>query len=156
MSLALAVGSQFSLIVVIPIALAFMLYLAPTRRIAAAMIWAAACVISFLLLYASYFFQWKTFSSEMAHADFLALTWRSFAMAGAYRRVFTQLGQSNPALVVAIPIAIIVYALWPRTRYFGNTAPLSVAVICGRNFGRPVGNPSPQPGTGLFVGTPNR
>jgi hypothetical protein len=144
-SLALAVGSQFSLIVVIPIALGFMFYLAPTRRIAAAMIWAAACVISFLLLCASYFFQWKTFSSEMAHADFLALTWRSFAMAGAYRRVFTQLGQSNPALVVAIPIAIIVYALWPRTRYFGNTAPLSVAVIL---FFMAIGRPH-YPGLGF-------
>src|SRR6266705_1932657 len=64
-SLALAIGSQFSLIVVIPIALAFMLYLAPTRRIAAAMIWAAACAISVLLVYASYFFQWKTFWLEM-------------------------------------------------------------------------------------------
>jgi hypothetical protein len=128
-SLALAVGSQFSLIVVIPIALAFMLYLAPTRRIAAAMIWTAACAISFLLLYASYLFQWKTFRAEMAQADFLALAWRSFAMAGAYRRVFAQLGQSNPALVVAIPVALMVYLLWPRTRYFGNTAPLFVAVI---------------------------
>jgi len=128
-SLALAIGSQFSLIVVIPIALAFMLYLAPTRRIAAAMIWAAACAISFLLLYASYFFQWKIFWSGMAHSDFLALAWRSFAMAGAYRRVFAQLGQSNPALVLAIPVALTVYLLWPRTRYFGNTAPLFVAVI---------------------------
>ena len=128
-SLALAVGSQFSLIVVIPIALAFMLYLAPTRRIAAAMIWWAACAFSFVLLYASYFFHWKTFWPEMANADFLPIAWRSFAMAGAYRQVFAQLGQSSPALVVAIPIAIVVYLLWPRTRYFGNTAPLSVAVI---------------------------
>ena len=35
LSLTLAVGSQFSLIVVVPAALAFMLYLAPTRRLAA-------------------------------------------------------------------------------------------------------------------------
>jgi hypothetical protein len=128
-SLALAIGSQFSLIVVIPLALAFMLYLAPTRRIAAAMIWTAACAISVLLLYASYVFQWETFLSEMAHADFFAIAWRSFAMAGAYRRVFAQLGQSNPALVLAIPVALTVYLFWPRTRYFGNTAPLSVAMI---------------------------
>src|SRR5437773_731825 len=107
-SVALAVGSQFSLIIVIPIALAFMLYLAPTRRIAAAMIWAAACAISVLLVYASYFFQWKTFWLEMGRADFFALAGRSFVMVGAYRRVFAQLGQSNPALVVAIPVALMV------------------------------------------------
>lgn len=128
-SVALAVGSQFSLIVVIPIALAIMLYLAPTRRIAAVMIWVAACAFSLLLLYASYFFHWKTFWSGMAHADFFAIAWRSFGMAGAYRQVFAQLGRSSPALVVAIPIAIIVYVLWPRTRYFGNTAPVVVAMI---------------------------
>ena len=45
LSLALAVGSQFSLIVVVPVALAFMLYLAPTRRMAALAIWAVACGI---------------------------------------------------------------------------------------------------------------
>jgi hypothetical protein len=128
-AVALAVGSQFSLIVAIPIALAFMLYLAPARRIAAALIWWAACAFSFLLLCASYFFHWKTFWSEMARADFFVIAWRSFAMAGAYRRVFAQLGQSNPALVVAIPVALMVYVLWPRTRYFGNTAPLLVAMM---------------------------
>src|SRR5216683_365453 len=42
LSLVLAVGSQFSLIVVVPVALGFMLYVAPTRRAAAALIWAAA------------------------------------------------------------------------------------------------------------------
>src|SRR5438270_508809 len=55
-SLALAIGSQFSLIVVIPIALSFMLYLAPGRRTAAAMILAAASALGFLFLCASYFF----------------------------------------------------------------------------------------------------
>jgi hypothetical protein len=128
-SLALAVGSQFSLIVVIPIALGFMLYLAPTRRMAAAMIWVAACAVSFLLLYTAYFFHLKTFWRGMADANFLPIAWRSFAMAGAYRQIFAQLGQSSPALVVAIPMALLVYALWRRTRYFGNTAPLLVAVI---------------------------
>ena len=93
------------------------------------MIWAAACAVSFLLLYTSYFFHWKTFRPDMADANFFPIAWRSFAMAGAYRQIFVQLGQSSPALVVAIPIALLVYALWPRTRYFGNTAPLLVAVI---------------------------
>ena len=46
LSLALAVGSQFSLVVVVPVALAFMLYLAPTRRLAALAIWAVACAIA--------------------------------------------------------------------------------------------------------------
>jgi hypothetical protein len=31
--------------------------------------------------------------------------------------------------VVALPVALIAYFAWPRTRYFGNTAPLVVAVL---------------------------
>jgi hypothetical protein len=28
-----------------------------------------------------------------------------------------------------LPVAIVTYAVWPRTRYFGNTAPLLVATL---------------------------
>ena len=50
-------------------------------------------------------------------------------MPGAYGQVLAQLGQSSPALVVALPVALIVYFAWPRARYFGNTAPLLVAAL---------------------------
>jgi hypothetical protein len=29
---------------------------------------------------------------------------------------------------LALPLALVTYAVWPRTRYFGNTAPLLLAV----------------------------
>ena len=32
-------------------------------------------------------------------------------------------------MALALPVALITYAAWPRTRYFGNTAPLLVAVL---------------------------
>lgn len=54
-SLAIAVGSQFSMIVVVPMALAFLLYVAPVRRQAGLVIWGAACTLGFLLLLAVYF-----------------------------------------------------------------------------------------------------
>jgi hypothetical protein len=40
-----------------------------------------------------------------------------------------QVVRACPALALALPIAIVTYAIWPRTRYFGNTAPLLVAVL---------------------------
>src|ERR1700731_3024888 len=55
-SLAIAVGSQFSMIVVVPVALSFLLYLAPIRRAAALIIWTAASVVALALLFATYFF----------------------------------------------------------------------------------------------------
>jgi hypothetical protein len=129
LSLVLAVGSQFSLVVVVPIALGFMLYLAPTRRIAAFVIWIVACVIALLLWYASYFFQARAFWQGMLHASFLGISWSAYTMPGAYRQVLAQLGQASPALVVALPVALITYFSWRRARYFGNTAPLLVAVL---------------------------
>ena len=80
LSLVLAVGSQFSLIVVVPVALAFMLYLAPTRRIAAFVIWMVACAIALLLWYASYFFHARAFWQGMVHASFLGISWPAYTM----------------------------------------------------------------------------
>jgi hypothetical protein len=129
LSLALAIGSQFSLIVVVPIALAFMLYLARERRVAAVVIWASACGIGLLLLYASYFFHPGVFWQGMRHANFLAINWRAFAEPRTYEQIFMQLGESSPALIVALPLALVIYLAWLRARYFGNTSPLLVAAL---------------------------
>jgi hypothetical protein len=129
LSLALAVGSQFSLLIVVPVALAFMLYLAPARKSAAVAIWAASCGLGFLLLFASYFFHVRAFWEGMTHATFFGVNGRAFAMTGAYHQVLAQLGHSSPALVLALPAALVIYLAWPRSRYFGNTAPLLVAVL---------------------------
>jgi len=80
-------------------------------------------------LSASYFFHVGVFWQGMRHASFFGGTWRAFLMPGAYGQVISQLGQSSPALVAAVPAAIVTYLAWPRARYFGNTAPLLVAVI---------------------------
>ena len=129
LSLVLAVGSQFSLVVVVPIALGFMLYLAPTRRIAAFVIWIVACAIALLLWFASYFFHARAFWQGVVHGSFLGISWPAYTMPGAYRQVLAQLGQASPALVVALPVALITYFSWRRARYFGNTAPPLVAVL---------------------------
>ncbi len=129
-SLALAVGCQFSLVVLAPLALAFMLYLAPTRRPAASVIWSAACAIALALLFAAYFFRPAAFWDGLRHATWLGITWQTFTMSGAYRELLAELGQNSPALVLALPVALFTYILWPRARYFGNTAPLLVAALC--------------------------
>ena len=129
LSLALAIGSQFSLIILVPIALAFMLYLAPTRRRAAVAIWLSACGLAFLLLMASYLFRPGVFWQGMRHATFFGITWRAFLVPATYKRILAQLGQSGPVLLVAIPAALITYFAWRRPRYFGNTAPFLIAAI---------------------------
>ncbi len=128
-SLAIAIGSQFSLIVLVPMALGFLLYVAPVRQRAGLVIWVAACVVGFVLFFATYFFHVHTFGESMRYAMFWGATWRGFTVLGVYKQVAVQTGRACPALALAAPVALVTYALWPRTRYFGNTAPLLVAVL---------------------------
>jgi hypothetical protein len=128
-SLAIAVGSQFSAIIVVPLALAFLLYLAPIRRAAALAIWTASVILATVLLFATYFFRPHTFFEGMHHASFWGATWRAFTVPGVYRQVTIELLRACPALAVLLPVAIATYILWPRTRYFGNTAPGLIALL---------------------------
>ncbi len=128
-SLALAIGTQFSMIVLAPMALAFLLYVAPVRRKAALVIWIAACGVGIVLLFATYFFHPQIFVEAISHAVFWGATWRGFVVLGVYRQVAVEIGRACPALAFIFPAAIVTYALWPRARYFGNTAPLLVAVV---------------------------
>ena len=128
-ALAITIGSEFSMIIVAPVALALMLYVAPIRRGAVVIIWSAACCATALLLYATYFFHAHAFSQGIRHASFWGATWRGFTIAGVYSEVGSQVLRGCPALALLLPIAIATYILWPRTRYFGNTAPGLVAFL---------------------------
>ena len=128
-SLAISVGSQFSMIVVVPLALAFLLYLAPIRRGAALVIWTTSCLVAVLILLSTYFFHTHTFLEAMLHASFWGATWHSFTIPAVYHQVAQQILRACPAFALLIPFALGTYAAWPRTRYFGNTAPLLVATL---------------------------
>jgi hypothetical protein len=128
-SLALAIGSHFSLVVVVPVLLAFMFYLAPERKQAATMILAAACGVALVLLFASYFFHPRFFFAGLGHASVAEANWQSAKMAGAYVQLASEIASSGPVLLLLFPAALAAYLKWPRTRYFGNSAPLIVAAL---------------------------
>ena len=128
-SLAISVGSQFSMIVVVPLALAFLLYLAPIRRASALIIWTTSCLVAVVILVSSYFFHVHSFIEAMQHATFWGATWRSFTVLAVYHQVTVQILRACPAFALLIPVAVATYAAWPRARYFGNTAPLLVATL---------------------------
>jgi len=128
-SLALAVGSQFSLALIVPLILLFMLYLAPNRRAAACAIFTAACLVAALLLFASYFFHATIFWQSLLHARLLDVNWRALEMAGAYSLAAKEVVASGPVLVLLVPAALFAYVYWRRTRYFGNLVPLLMALL---------------------------
>jgi hypothetical protein len=150
-SLAIAVGSQFSLVIVVPVALTFMLYVAPVRRGAALVIWVAAFVVASLLLFATYFFHLNAFTQSMRAASFWGATWHGFAISGVYEKALSQILRGCPALVLLLPVAVVTYLAWPRTRYFGNTAPGLLAllfIILG------IAHPDPSGSGFLFASIP--
>jgi hypothetical protein len=128
-SLAIAVGSQFSMIIVVPLALAFLLYLAPIRRSAALVIWIASCLLAAALLFATYFFHPHTFLHAMQRASFWGATWRSFTVRGVYRQIALDILRACPPFAALLPLTVATYILWPRSRYFGNTAPGLMALL---------------------------
>ena len=129
LSLALAIGNQFSFGVMALVALPFMLWVAPVRRGAVFAIWSAACFCALLILFASYFFHPGLFFAGLAHARWFDLQPRALIMPIAYRYVIGATFRSSPALMIALPVALITFFSWRRARYFGNYAPLLVAAV---------------------------
>lgn len=128
-SLALAIGSHFSLVILLPVLLVLMLYVAPERKAAAAGILLASCGLGFLLLFAAYFFHPRTLAESFRNAVWLDVSTRAPGMAGAYLQVIREGLAAGPGLAFLVPAALITYAAWGRSRYFGNTAPLAVALL---------------------------
>jgi hypothetical protein len=129
LSLALAIGSQFSLWVLLPMALAFLLYLAPGRRAAALAIFSAGCAVAFAILWAAYSFSFAALSAGVHRAAFWEVTWEALRVPFGYKELLVRLVRTSPALVIFVPWALITFLVWPRARYFGNAAPLIVAGI---------------------------
>ncbi|HEY1678840.1 MAG TPA: hypothetical protein VGG04_14085 [Candidatus Sulfotelmatobacter sp.] len=128
-SLAIAVGSQFSMIALLPLVLGLLLYVAPVRKRAGLVIWVAACFVGFALFLSAYFFHLRAFSESMKNAAFWGATWRGFVIPAVYKQVAIEMGRACPALALIFPVMLGVYMAWRRTRYFGNTAPLLLAVL---------------------------
>jgi hypothetical protein len=72
-----------------------------------------------------------------APREVILWNWRRIVLLGislaiavaVYRQVGLQTLRACPAFAVFLPVAIATYFVWPRTRYFGNTAPGAVALL---------------------------
>ena len=129
LSITLAVGNQFSLVVLIVVALGLMLWAAPVRRGAVLTIWGASCGLALLLLLAAYFFDLRLFWQGMNHAKWFNLDVAALGVAVSYRHSLAEIFGGSPPLMLLLPGALAAFAVWKRARYFGNVAPLGIAVL---------------------------
>jgi hypothetical protein len=128
LAIGLAAGSQVALALLVPVALAFMLYLVPERRGAAVAILAASCVVALVVLWAAGGFSFAGLSAATGHLRWADFTPGVFGHGTTYLLLALFLLRA-PALLVMLLAALAVYAAWPRARFFGSTAPLLVFVL---------------------------
>ena len=124
----IGVASHPAMIVAAIAALFFPLYLAPGRRWLGVMLMLVAGIIAAVLTYAAYNFtphameygvylpQWFAYAPKQARAELFG-TWEVF------------LSRFSAAVETLFAIALVTFAAWKRTRYFGNTAPLLLFAI---------------------------
>lgn len=128
-ALALAIGSQFALAWILPVVLAFMLWIVPERRGAALAIFVSSCVVALALLWMFYAFRPGVMFAGLANlGDLREFMPQLFARSLTYQllgRFF--LRQAAPTLLLVV--ALIAFAAWKRTRYFGTMAPLIMFVV---------------------------
>lgn len=129
LSVALAVGNQFSLAIMAAVALLLMLWVAPVRKGAVLAIWGSACLVALLILFAAYFFHPTLLWGGLEHARWWEFDPAALAAAVSHRRIARVMLGGSPALSLALPVAVVAYAAWGRARYFGNTAPLLIAAM---------------------------
>ena len=129
LSLALAAGNQFSLAVLALVILPLMFWVTPVRPRAVLAIWITAVAVALVLVFAAYFFEPKLFWQGILHARWIDFEPAAFATLVSFRDALQTIFRNSPPLMLALPVALITYLGWKRTRYFGNTAPLLVAAL---------------------------
>jgi len=129
LSIAICVGAQFSLWVLLLPALAFMLWVGHIRLRAALAIFAAACTVGLVLLWAFYGFRPATFGAALRNAGWLAIStddipWR--AVSYLFESFFLENGIG---LVLLMAVTLVTFAAWKRAQFFGTAAPLIVSAL---------------------------
>jgi len=129
LSIAICIGAQFSLWVLLVPALAFMLWVGHVRPGAALSIFAAACVAGLVLLWAIYSFRPFAFGMALRNADWLEVSaddsnWR--AASSLFSDFFLQNGIG---LVLLLAVTLLTFVAWKRARFFGTAAPLIVGFM---------------------------
>jgi hypothetical protein len=129
LSLTLVAGDQFSLAVLAVVILPLMFWVAPVRPRALFAIWITAVAVGMVLLFAAYFFEPALFLRGMRHALWIDFEPEAFGVFVYYSHAGQTVFAGSPALVLVLPAALIAYLGLKRARYFGNAAPLLMALL---------------------------
>ncbi len=128
-SIALCIGAQFPMWIVLVPGLAFLLWVGHVRPGAALVIFATACAIAAVLLFAFYGFHPAAFAHSLREAQWFAFEPQEAASPLSYRLLWEFFLQAGLGPIVLIAGALVTFAAWKRTRFFGTAAPLITAAV---------------------------
>lgn len=129
LSIAICIGAQYSFWVMLLPAFLFMLWVGWVRPGAVVVIFAAACAVGFLLLWALYGFRTGAFMQALRHANWLEIASRDYLKPGLswlWTTLFQENGLGWPILLL---VTLLTFVVWKRTRFFGTLAPLVVSLL---------------------------
>lgn len=129
LSLALAIGNQFSMVILIFSILPIMWWVAPIRPRAVIVIWITAIAVAGMLIFAGYCFEPGQFWQGMRHARWADFNKSAFGTVISYRSAAQTILSGSPPMMIALPVALAAYGAWKRTRYFGNTIALIISCV---------------------------
>ncbi len=128
-SMALCVGSQWSLWLVLLPTLAFMLWVGHVRPMAALAIFAAACVVGLVLLWGLSSFRPLVFADALRNADWIEFSPAQLSSRSIYSLLWLFFLQNGLGPSILLVVSMMTFAAWRRARYFGTAAPLITAVL---------------------------
>ena len=126
-SLALAIGCDYVFVILIPLVLGVMWYLAPMRKLDALLILLASCLVTGMILLAAYNFHPQVLLDALAQAKPFGPP--KFPGGSEGSVTLPELWFLFRSSLVAAPIALVVAFTWKKSRYFGNLGPLCVAAV---------------------------
>ncbi len=128
-ALGIAVAAQFATVILIPLALAYMIYLVPERRGAALAIIALGCLIASLFVLATYGFHFRALAVAVFNVRPLQASGELFTSTAPWKMLGIFLLHSSPGVLILLLLAIGAWIGWPEIRFFGTAAPLITAGI---------------------------
>src|SRR5271166_293380 len=129
LSIAICIGAQFSLWILLVPALAYMLWVGHVRPGAALVIFAAACVTGLLLLWAVYGFRPVVLGAALRNADWLEISAGDPSPRSVSSLFASFFLQNGIGLVLLLAVTLGTFAAWKRARFFGTVAPLIVGLM---------------------------
>ncbi len=128
-SIAICIGAQFPMWILLLPGLAFLMWVGHVRPGAALVIFGTACAIALILLLGFYGFHMSALVYSLHEAQWVPFQPQLLGSGLSYRLLGEYFLQTGLGSIVLILGALVTFAAWRRTRFFGTAAPLITASL---------------------------